>query len=109
MRCATPTPLRKTGEPVSAGWKHVLDQHFDRPLAKSRSIFSITPEKLREILQSRSVVSSSVHEIEDGIFKREVDVSTIIGNRALKYGGGETTRMTVFTDRAGNLITAFPI
>lgn len=33
------TPLRESGEPVSAGFEHVLEQHFERPLANGCSIF----------------------------------------------------------------------
>ena len=60
------TPLRESGEPVSAGFEHVLEQHFDRPLANSRSIFSITPDELKTILQTDSVVHSSVLAIPGG-------------------------------------------
>ena len=55
------TPLRKTGYPVSAGFEeHVIPGHFYRPLENSRSIFTITPDELKVILQSKRVVSSPV-------------------------------------------------
>ena len=55
------TPIRPTtGKPVSAGFNHVLDGHFDRPLGNSRSIFSISPDELKVILQSKDIVQSSV-------------------------------------------------
>lgn len=103
------TPLRASGEPVSAGFNHVLNQHFNRPLANSRSVFSITPDELKIILQSDVVVNSPVEAISNGQYIRIVNTRQIIGNTALKYGGGETTWIKVFTDEAGNLITAFPV
>jgi len=39
------------------------------------------------------------------MFVRNADARQIIGNTALKFGGNETS----FTDKAGNIITAFPI
>ncbi len=103
------TPLRDTGEPVSAGFDHILEGHFNRPLANSRSIFSIAPDKLKEILQSSDVVKSTVTDIGGGQFTRTVNVGEVVGNSALKYGGGETTWIKIFTDKAGNLITTYPV
>jgi len=51
-------PLRESGQPVSAGFQHIMDEHFNRPLANSRSIFSITPDELKRILQNSQVVHS---------------------------------------------------
>ncbi|GAB6087300.1 contractile injection system protein, VgrG/Pvc8 family [Alkaliphilus crotonatoxidans] len=103
------TPLRETGKPVSAGFDHVRDGHFNRPLANSRSIFTIKAENLKEILQRQDVVRSQVTVIEGGQYVRVVDVGQIVGNTALKYGGGETTWIKIFTDKAGNLITTYPV
>jgi len=52
------TPLRANGEPVSAGFEHVIDGHFDLPVANNRSVFNITPADLKTVLQSNKVVSS---------------------------------------------------
>ena len=38
------TPLRESGNPVSAGMHHVIDGHFNRSLSNSRSIFTISVE-----------------------------------------------------------------
>lgn len=103
------TPLRSTGQPVSAGWKHVLSGHFNRAVSNSRSIFSISPEELRGILQSPKVVRSPVTAIGDGHFVRTVDVARTIGTSSLRKGGGPTSVLTVYTDSAGNLITTFPL
>jgi hypothetical protein len=43
-----------------------------------------------------------------GQFRRVVDVGQVIGTSALRNGGGPTSVLEVYTDQAGNLITAFP-
>lgn len=102
--------MRDSGYPVSAGFEdHVLKEHFGRDLANSRSVFSITPDELKKILQSKQVVSSPVTSLGGGQYLRTVDTGNVVGNVALKYGGGETTWINVFTDRAGNLITTYPV
>lgn len=103
------TPLRDTGHPVSAGFDHVVSGHFDVPVTNSRSVFNISPGELKDILQSKTVVSSPVTALGDGQFVRTVDVGRTIGTTTLKEGGSSTSFIKVFTDRAGNLITAFPI
>ena len=52
---------------------------------------------------------SPVNLIEGGQYVRIVDTGKIIGNSALKYGGKETTWIKIFTDKAGNLITTYPV
>ena len=47
--------------------------------------------------------------MDDGQFVRTVDTGQIKGNTALKYGGGPTSWIKVFTDKAGNIITTYPI
>ncbi|NVJ24144.1 RHS repeat protein [Myxococcus sp. AM011] len=104
------TPLRPTtGQKISAGWDHVMSGHFNKPLAGSRSVFSTSPDRLRELLQHPNVVSSPVRAIPGGQYVRTVDTGEVIGNTALKFGGGETSWIEVFTDRGGNLITTYPV
>ncbi len=103
------TPLRSTGEPVSAGFNHVIDGHFDVPIAKNRSVFSIKPDELKVLLQDKKVVSSPVVEIPGGQYTRTVDTGKIIGTTSLKEGGQPTTFIKVFTDSKGNLITTYPV
>ncbi len=104
------TPLRpSTGEPISAGWYHVVDGHFNVPLANSRSVFSISPNKLRGILQRPNVVKSPVTAIQGGQYVRIVNTGEVVGNSALKFGGKKTTWIKIFTDKAGNLITTYPV
>ncbi|SUB83918.1 Uncharacterised protein [Pragia fontium] len=104
------TPTRpSTGEPVSAGFNHVLEGHFNRPTANSRSVFSITPDELKSVLQSSTVVNSPVTAIPGGQYVRTVNVGKAIGTTSLKEGGSSTTYIKIFTDKAGNLITAYPV
>ena len=103
------TPLRESGQPVSAGFQHIIEQHFNRPLANNRSIFSVTPDELKVILQSPQVVSSPVSVGGNGMFVRIADAGKIIGNTSLRFGGKETSWIKIFTDCAGNIITAFPV
>lgn len=104
------TPIRpKTGQPVAAGVEHVLDQHFNRPLANSCSFFSIQPNELKTILQSSNSVSTPVTAISGGQYVRVVDTGQVVRNTALKFGGNETTWIQIFTDQSGNLITTYPI
>lgn len=102
------TPLRDTGKPVSAGFDHVVKGHFDVEVSNSRSVFTISPNELKGVLQSSPVVKSPVTALPDGQFVRTVDTGRVIGTTTLKDGGVPTSVIKVFTDKAGNLITAFP-
>ena len=103
------TPLRKSGYPVSAGFRHVVHGHFNRPLANSRSIFSISPDRLKSILQRPDVVRSPVNTLPGGKYVRVVNVGEVIGRTALKHGGVETSWIRIYTDSWGNLITVYPV
>ena len=103
------TPLRSSGKQVSAGWKHVLEGHFNRTVTNNRSVFNIKQSELKTILQSKTVVQSPVSVLESGQFVRTVDVGRVIGNATLKQGGKPTTWIKVFTDMKGNLITTYPV
>ena len=104
------TPMRQgSNTPVSAGFQHVVDGHFYRQPAKSRSVFTITEEELKTILQRKDVVHSPVTLVDSGMYVRNVDTGLIVGKTSLKYGGNDTSWIKIFTDRAGNLITTFPI
>ena len=86
----------------------MVEGHFNRPVSNSRSVFTISQQELRTLLQSKQVVSSPV-TLVDGQFSRTVDVGRAIGQSTLKNGGGATSVIQIFTDEAGNLITAFPL
>lgn len=102
------TPLRKSGEPVSAGWEHVAQGHFNRAVTNNRSVFSIFQNEVKALLQSKQVVNSPATAISGGQYVRTVDVGRTIGTSSLNRGGGATSTIKVFTDEAGNLITAYP-
>lgn len=99
----------RSNEPVAGGFEHTLDQHFSRPLANSRSIFSITPEKLKSIIKSSQVINSKLIDAGGGIYYRIVDTGMNVGNSALKFGGKETSYIKVFTDVKGVYINAYPV
>ncbi len=104
------TPLReRSGKKASAGWKHVTEGHFDRELANNRSVFSISKEELKSILREKATVSSPIIAEQGGTYKRLVDTGRIIGKTSLKFGGVDTTWIEIYTDRAGNLITCYPV
>lgn len=71
-------------------------------------VFTISPNELKGVLQSSPVVKSPVTALPDGQFVRTVDTGRVIGTTTLKDGGVPTSAIKVFTDKAGNLITAFP-
>ncbi|WP_258551565.1 VENN motif pre-toxin domain-containing protein [Neisseria lactamica] len=103
------TPLRDSGEQVSAGFTHVIKGHFYRSVENSRSIFLITPDELKVVLQSRNTISSPVTAIPGGQFVRVVDTGKNIGITSLKEGGTPTRYIKIFTDEMGNLITTYPV
>lgn len=82
---------------------------FYRPVENSRSIFSITPNELKVILQSRNTISSPVTAIPGGQFVRVVNTGKNIGITSLKEGGTPTRYIKIFTDEMGNLITTYPV
>ena len=82
---------------------------FHRSVENSRFIFSITPNELKVILQSRNTISSPVTAIPGGQFVRVVDTGKNIGITSLKEGGTPTRYIKIFTDEMGNLITTYPV
>ena len=82
---------------------------FHRSVENSRSIFSITPNELKVILQSRNTISSPVTAIPGGQFVRVVDTGKNIGITSLKEGGIPTRYIKIFTDEMVNLITTYPV
>lgn len=109
-RTAT-TPIREsTGEQASAGFKHVLEGHFDiNKLSNSRTIFTIKPDELKFILQSSTVVKSPVTMVSEGYYSRTVDLGKNIGVAQVNGVKVPVFAIKVITDRAGNLITTFPL
>ena len=103
------TPLRDSGNPFAAGWDHVKSGHFGKEVANNRSVFSVTEDVIKKILQRTDVVKSPVINNGDGTFVRYVDVGEIIGTTTLNDGGIPTSWIQIFTDRAGNLMNTYPI
>lgn len=106
------TPLRDNGNPASAGLEHVISRHFGG--RNSSSQFTITVTELVNILRRPETIASSVTAINSGSvntiqFVRNVDTGGIVGTVRQSQGGGLTTVLRIITDRAGNLITTFPV
>lgn len=85
------------------------NEHYSS--VKNKSQFTVPQEELRQVLQSKEVVSTPVTRIlpsADGPrYVCEVDLGRNIGTD--KFNNfSNTTKMTVLTDRAGNLVSAFP-
>jgi len=76
----------------------VVEGHFNRPVSNSRSVFTISQQELRTLLQSKQVVSSPV-TLVDGQFARTVDVGRAIGQSTLNKGGGATSVIQIFTTK----------
>jgi RHS repeat-associated protein len=90
------------------GWAHVLKEHFS---TKNKSQFTISQSELKTLLQNKDIIKTPVTrtlDSADGIrYVREIDVGKNIGND--KFNNFQpTTKMTILTDKYGNLITATP-
>ncbi|WP_339098943.1 hypothetical protein A5821_000281 [Enterococcus sp. 7F3_DIV0205] len=91
----------------NAGMNHIRDRHFNP--SKNAGQFTIPETDLKNILQSKLVINTPVKQLESGGFERIVDVGKNIGTVKPSLGGGSTTWIKIITDRAGNIITAYPI
>ncbi|SUC82809.1 Uncharacterised protein [Pannonibacter phragmitetus] len=105
------TPLNDAGNPVASGWNHVVSRHFGG--TNTQSQFTLSQSEVRGILQSDRVVSAPITEVKmingTPTYVRTVDVGQPVGTVRQSHGGGTTSRITVQTDGAGNLITAYPV
>lgn len=105
------TPTRNSGNPASAGWDHVVNDHFGG--GNTQSQFTLSQSQVRGILRSDRVVSAPVTDIQlingTPTYVRTVDVGQTIGTVRQSNGGGATSVLRVQTDSAGNLITAYPV
>ncbi|MBF2461924.1 hypothetical protein ICI39_06140 [Listeria welshimeri] len=91
----------------NAGMKHVRDRHFNP--SKNSGQFTISESGLKNILQSESVIKTTVKELKSGGFERVVDTGKVVGTVKPSLGGQPTTWIKVITDKAGNIITTYPI
>ncbi|MGX5201694.1 RHS repeat domain-containing protein [Aliikangiella sp. IMCC44632] len=91
------------------GWTHLMNRHYE---GGAGSPFTIDPNDLRSLLQSDTVVKSPITQVltdKNGFsrYVREVDVGKNIGMDKLN-NYSRTSKMTVITDKKGNLLTAHP-
>jgi|GEM_PF-2866293 len=105
------TPRKKDGKPVDAGWEHIVKGHFKKNNAQSQ--FTLPQTEIRKILQSQKVVSTPILEIKligkTPTYVRTVDIGRPVGTVRQAQGGRITSKITIQTDRAGNIITAYPV
>ncbi|WP_234404385.1 hypothetical protein [Listeria grayi] len=102
-----PTRFSSSG---NAGFNHVLDRHFNPN--RNAGQFTISQDKLKNILSSKNTVSIPVKEIPGNQFERIVDIGETAGTikpSIPDVGGTPTNYIRVITDKAGNLITTYPI
>ncbi|MBC1938765.1 hypothetical protein HCJ31_04250 [Listeria welshimeri] len=94
----------------SAGFKHVVDRHFNPN--RNAGQFTISQDKLISILSDKNIVNIPVKEISGNQFERIVDIGETAGTvkpSLPKVGGQTTNYIRIITDKAGNLITTYPI
>jgi RHS repeat-associated protein len=90
------------------GFKHVTDRHMNPSKAASKSQFTLSQSKVRELLSAKSTIQAPARALDTGNFSRTITTNGKVGNLAGKFGGGATNTFSVVTDRAGNLLSAFP-
>ncbi|WP_185403595.1 hypothetical protein [Listeria cossartiae] len=91
----------------NAGMKHVRNRHYNP--SKNAGQFTIPESDLKNILQSKQVVKTPVKQIESGDFERVIDIGKNMGTVKPSLGGQTTTWIKVITDKAGNIITTYPV
>ena len=102
-----PTRFSRTN---NAGFRHIEVRHFNP--GRNAGQFTISQSRLREILSDPNTVRTPVREIPGNQFERIINVGEYIGTikpSIPDVGGQPTTYMRIITDRAGNLITTYPI
>ncbi|WP_404589997.1 hypothetical protein [Enterococcus sp. UD-01] len=77
--------------------------------SKNAGQFTIPETDLKNILQSKSIINTPVKQTESGGFERIVDVGRNAGTVKPSLGGKPTTWIKIITDKAGNIITNYPI
>ncbi|MFK4435438.1 WXG100 family type VII secretion target [Paenibacillus sp. RC21] len=91
-----------------SGLNYALSKHggVDR---SNKSQFSISPDEIKKLLQSKDVVKSPVLVSEtSGNYVRQVDVGYQVGNLPVNRGGTPTNVITIISDKKGNLVNTFP-
>ncbi|HEN3566308.1 TPA: adhesin [Yersinia enterocolitica] len=99
--------LRNGDGSTGSGLEYAWKKHGGE-WGSNKSHFTVTKDELKTILQSDTVVKTSVqYSKTTGNYMRFVDVGHPIGIDA-KSGGVSTSIMTVITDKQGNLVNTFP-
>ncbi|PZL72999.1 hypothetical protein CI088_09600, partial [Enterococcus plantarum] len=94
----------------NAGFNHVLDRHFNPN--RNAGQFTISQDKLKNILSNKNTVNIPVKEIPGNQFERIIDIGEPAGTikpSIPDIGGTSTNYIRIITDKAGNLITTYPI
>ncbi|HYX33685.1 MAG TPA: hypothetical protein VE954_11270 [Oligoflexus sp.] len=93
---------------VGSGLEYALKNHGGTGPA-SKSQFTVSREKVTEILGRKDMVATPVKKSSDsGNYIRQFDAGETIGKLPVNKGGTETSVITVITDEAGNLVNTFP-
>ncbi|ODQ07997.1 hemagglutinin repeat-containing protein [Shigella sp. FC1655] len=97
-----------------AGWEHVIKRHFSGN--SNASQFTITESELKSLLQNPEVVKIPISKTqtslnkatgkEEILYQRTIILDKQIGID--KFSNGPTNKMTILTDKQGNLVTATP-
>ncbi|EAW7145708.1 LXG domain-containing protein [Listeria monocytogenes] len=94
----------------NAGFNHIVDRHFNPN--RNAGQFTISQDKLKNILSSKETVEIEVKEIPGNQFERIINIVETAGTikpSIPENGGKPTNYIRILTDKAGNLITAYPI
>ncbi|MBC2131265.1 T7SS effector LXG polymorphic toxin [Listeria innocua] len=94
----------------NAGFNHIVDRHFNPN--RNAGQFTISQDKLKNILSSKETVKIEVKEIPGNQFERIINIGETAGTIKPSIpdnGGKPTNYIRILTDKAGNLITAYPI
>ncbi len=92
-----------------SGLNYAWRRHGPTSTPQNKSIFSISKEELKQLLQRKDVIQSpAVKSPTSGNYIRQVDVGKVIGNIPIQKGGQSTSVLTIITDEAGNLVNTFP-
>lgn len=94
----------------NAGFNHVVDRHFNPN--RNAGQFTISQDKLKSILSNKNTVNISVKEIPWNQFERIVNIGEAAGTvkpSLPNVGGQPTNYIRIITDKAGNLVTTYPI
>lgn len=97
-----------------AGWEHVIKRHFSGN--SNASQFTISESELKSLLQNPEVVKIPISKTqtslnkatgkEEILYQRTIILDKQIGID--KFSNGPTNKMTILTDKHGNLVTATP-